>query len=95
MLTKMLTHELRRRILKLMAIDYPGALLSPRKAADLLGYPLGTVAYHFRVLAKHKAVYLVETRPVRGTVEHLYRLAEAVSSHEWVLTVLRATPDSD
>ncbi|MFL5897763.1 MAG: helix-turn-helix domain-containing protein [Solirubrobacterales bacterium] len=65
-----LRHPLRRRILGLMADGEP---TSPRQLAAALRQPLSNVSYHVRILAERSAINLVETRPSRGSVEHLYR----------------------
>lgn len=67
-----LRHPLRRRILQAMA---DGKAVSPRELALTLRHPLSNVSYHVRVLAGCGAVTLVETKPVRGSVQHFYRCA--------------------
>jgi DNA-binding transcriptional ArsR family regulator len=67
-----LRHPLRRRILREMA---GGGAVSPRELANQLEKPLSNVSYHVRVLADCAAVTLVETKPVRGSMQHFYRLA--------------------
>lgn len=37
--------------------------------------PLGNVAYHVRELEKRRLIQPAGTRPVRGALEHFYRLA--------------------
>ena len=64
-----LRHPLRRRILQEMA---GGGAVSPRELANLLEKPLSNVSYHVRVLADCAAVTLVETKPVRGSMQHFY-----------------------
>jgi DNA-binding transcriptional ArsR family regulator len=77
-----LGHPLRRQILREMA--QRGAV-SPRELASLLGRPLSNVSYHVRVLADCAAVNLVRTEPVRGSVQHFYRLAVEAP---WALEVI-------
>lgn len=67
-----LRHPLRRQILREMA---DGIAISPRELSTALRQPLSNVSYHVRVLAEHGAVILVETRPVRGSMQHFYRSA--------------------
>ena len=67
-----LHHPLRRRILRELA---DGEARSPRELATALRQPLSNVSYHVRVLADRGAVALVETKPVRGSVQHFYRCA--------------------
>jgi DNA-binding transcriptional ArsR family regulator len=67
-----LRHPLRRQILQAMA---DGKVVSPRELSLMLRQPLSNVSYHVRVLAECGAVILVETKPVRGSVQHFYRCA--------------------
>jgi DNA-binding transcriptional ArsR family regulator len=68
-LIKAISHPLRFRIL--------GALnerpQSPARLSALLDEPLGNVSYHTRILEELDAIELVETRQVRGAIEHIYR----------------------
>jgi DNA-binding transcriptional ArsR family regulator len=68
-LMKVIAHPLRLRILEQLN-EEPA---SPSDVARRLGERLGKVSYHFQVLIEHGAVELVETRPVRGALEHIYR----------------------
>jgi DNA-binding transcriptional ArsR family regulator len=68
-LIRALGHPLRREILRI----FGEGLSSPKQISDLLGEPLGNVSYHTKVLLKTGCIELVETRPARGAVEHLYR----------------------
>jgi DNA-binding transcriptional ArsR family regulator len=68
-LIKALSHPLRMRVL--LRLDRRVA--SPVELARELGEPLGTVAYHTRVLADLGCVELVRTEPRRGAIEHYYR----------------------
>ena len=47
--------------------------ISPRELAGALHQPLSNVSYHVRVLAECAAVSLVDTKPVRGSMQHFYR----------------------
>jgi DNA-binding transcriptional ArsR family regulator len=67
-----LRHPLRRSILRAMA---GGEAISPRELSVALHQPLSNVSYHVRVLADCSAVTLVDTLPVRGSVQHFYRPA--------------------
>jgi DNA-binding transcriptional ArsR family regulator len=64
-----LGHPLRVRCLALLC-DEPS---SPRRLSDALDENLSSVAYHMGILRDTGLIELVETRPVRGAVEHIYR----------------------
>jgi hypothetical protein len=51
----------------------------------MLGEPLSDVSYHIRYLLKYECVRLVETRSVRGAVEHFYvaRGPSLLGSRSW------------
>jgi DNA-binding transcriptional ArsR family regulator len=70
-LIKALAHPLRFRILAKLN-EGPA---SPSTLAEQLGEPLGNVSYHVQRLLQQGAIELVDTRPVRGAVEHIYRAA--------------------
>lgn len=74
-LAKALSNEVRARALSLIA-EGPK---SPKAIAANLGLDVRGVAYHVRVLKKLDCIELVETRPQRGAIEHVYRAAD------WVL----------
>src|SRR3954471_7479187 len=74
-LAKALSNDVRARALALLLEEAS----SPKLIAADLGLDLRSVAYHVRVLKKLGCIELVETRPRRGAVEHVYRAAE------WVL----------
>jgi DNA-binding transcriptional ArsR family regulator len=77
-----LRHPLRRRILRRMVDE---EAISPREIATLLDQPLSNVSYHVRVLADCAAISLVNTKPVRGSMQHFYR---AKIESPWALQVL-------
>jgi len=77
-----LRHPLRRDILRGMAA---AEAISPREIADALEQPLSNVSYHVRVLADCDAIALVNTKPVRGSMQHFYRVAIEAP---WALEVL-------
>ena len=68
-LAKAMSHPLRAQIL--VALNENVA--SPKDLADLLGEPLGNVAYHVRTLLDLGCVELVDTAQRRGAIEHYYR----------------------
>lgn len=63
-------HPLRIQILQILG-DGPS---SPKRISETLGEPLSNVSYHVRVLSKCNCVQLVDTRPARGAVEHIYEV---------------------
>jgi hypothetical protein len=77
----LLQHPLRRRLLGLYVESVEP--LSPKELADYTKQPLDKVACHVRVLAKHRAVELVEVRPARGAVEHFYASTGLVDEVPW------------
>jgi DNA-binding transcriptional ArsR family regulator len=77
-----LRHPLRRQILRTMAAQDP---ISPRQISDELREPLSNVSYHVRVLADCGAVTLVDTAPVRGSMQHFY---STTIEEPWALAVL-------
>jgi DNA-binding transcriptional ArsR family regulator len=77
-----LRHPLRRQILRAMAVHDP---ISPRQISDELRQPLSNVSYHVRVLADCGAVTLVDTAPVRGSMQHFYSTA---IEEPWALAAL-------
>lgn len=82
-----LRHPLRRKILRAMAAQDP---ISPRQISDELRQPLSNVSYHVRVLADCGAVTLVDTAPVRGSMQHFYSPA---IEEPWALAVLGLSED--
>jgi DNA-binding transcriptional ArsR family regulator len=65
-------HEMRRRILRLMADEQS---IAPRDLSQRLGESLSNVSYHVRVLANCEAIKLVGTESASGSVRHFYRLS--------------------
>jgi predicted ArsR family transcriptional regulator len=70
-------------------------MLSPVEAAEVLDLSLTTVAYHFRVLVATGAVEEVDQRQVRGTIQHFFRISEAMRAAKWVQGVLAETAQTD
>lgn len=68
-LIKAMGHPLRFRILRRLNEGSS----SPSTLAKELEEPLGNVAYHVKILLEQDAIELVDTRPVRGAIEHVYR----------------------
>jgi DNA-binding transcriptional ArsR family regulator len=66
-------HPLRIEFLRLL--EEVGKL-SPKTASLELGWPLGVVAHHVKVLVDADAVVEVERLQRRGAAEHIYVLAD-------------------
>ena len=84
-----LRHPLRRQILRTMATQDP---ISPRQISNELREPLSNVSYHVRVLADCGAVTLVDTEPVRGSMQHFYSPA---IDEPWALAVLGLSEEDE
>jgi DNA-binding transcriptional ArsR family regulator len=83
-----LRHVLRRKILRAMYLDEE-ATISPRRLAEVLKEPLSNVSYHVRILADCRAVELIDTEPVRGSMQHFY---SPTVDEPWALAVLGLDP---
>jgi DNA-binding transcriptional ArsR family regulator len=83
-----LRHVLRRKILRAMYLDEE-ATISPRRLAEVLKEPLSNVSYHVRILADCGAVELIDTKPVRGSMQHFY---SPTVDEPWALAVLGMGP---
>jgi len=68
-LVRALAHPLRVQILEVLNERQA----SPNELMEILGYPLGNVAYHTRVLEKCGCIELVATERRRGAIEHYFR----------------------
>jgi DNA-binding transcriptional ArsR family regulator len=84
-----LRHPLRRQILKAMVEHDP---ISPRQIADELKEPLSNVSYHVRVLADCGVAALVDTTPVRGSMQHFY---SPTIEEPWALAVLGISEEDE
>lgn len=62
-------HPVRVQILKVLG----ERIASPKEIAEITGEPVGTVAYHARVLLEFDFVELAKTEARRGATEHFYR----------------------
>jgi DNA-binding transcriptional ArsR family regulator len=67
-----LNHPVRRFILGHLLEEPLGPAAVQRRHPE---YTLSQIAHHFRVLSEHGLVILDHTRPRRGALEHIYRLA--------------------
>lgn len=83
-----LQHPLRRRILRHLSRPEHSPL-SPREVSEELGHPLSNVSYHIRVLRNCRAVTLVRTKPVRGSVQHFYAPSPDFVAQPFVAEFLR------
>lgn len=90
-----LNHSVRRNVLRLLEARGEEGTLSPVEASGLLGVPLTTVAYHFRVLVSTKAIEEVGRQQVRGTIQHFFQISDSVHEATWVQGVLRDTAADD
>jgi DNA-binding transcriptional ArsR family regulator len=70
-LARLLAHPIRVKILDLLREGDA----SPSDLTPQIGQSLGTVAYHFKLLADQGALKLVSTRQVRGALEHTYGIS--------------------
>lgn len=86
LLLKAFTHPLRRRIFR--HLEAAPAALSPRELSGILGQSLSNVSYHVRVLAKADAIVCVYTEPVRGSMQHFYRIGPKVAGVAWLAAYL-------
>lgn len=77
-----LSHPTRQRILKEM---WGEAKLSPQECSQRMRVQLSHVSYHFRVLDNCKAIILVKTEPIRGSLKHYYRFT---IEEPWALEAL-------
>ena len=82
-----LRHPVRQSILeRLDAPDRKDG--SPRDLATEMDAPLSNVSYHFRVLVECRALHLVRTRPVRGSVQHFYKPSAKFMANPAVVALL-------
>lgn len=71
-LMRAMSHPLRVRMLRILS----DRIASPNQLATIVEEPLGTVAYHVRVLVENGCLVLEGTRRRRGAIEHFYRARE-------------------
>jgi predicted transcriptional regulator len=79
---KALSHPLRAEAFRLIRDNGP---LSPRGVAKELEADVRTISYHVRKLREFNCIEEVDTRPVRGAIEHFYRATEEhmIDTEEW------------
>jgi DNA-binding transcriptional ArsR family regulator len=78
---KAMSHPLRAAILRILA----DRTASPAEMARELDEELSNVSYHAKQLVEFECAELVNTRPVRGALEHFYRATERhlIDVEEW------------
>lgn len=69
-------HRLRREILKQLGVGRSASRSSPRELSEAIREPLSNISYHVRVLADCELIELVDTRHVRGSLQHFYEATE-------------------
>lgn len=76
-----MAHLVRIQILRILG----ERIASPKEMSEIIGEPVGTVAYHTRVLVDLGCAELVKTSPRRGATEHFYRARPEAftSSRKW------------
>ncbi len=82
-LLKGLAHPTRLELLGILSYRE----ISPKAFAAHRNEPISNVTHHFRTLEDLGCVELVRTRPVRGSVEHIYRRIKQVvfSDRDWLI----------
>lgn len=68
-----LNHPLRRRILRAF-LDGEFEMASSTQLANLIGVPLGNVAYHVKTLSRFGLLRLTDRNKVRGAEECFYAI---------------------
>ena len=81
------SHPVRRTMLA-KVVQADGAI-SPKDLSDSMGMPLSNVSYHARVLAECDAIQLVDTQPVRGSVQPFYGVT-ALLGHPLAKAILKS-----
>jgi DNA-binding transcriptional ArsR family regulator len=86
-----IAHPLRRRMLRMMVKrEEP---LSPAQIAEEFGLPVGTIAYHAKVLWHFEAVEPIREPEARGVAEHLYEAT--IENAPPIETLLEETREAD
>jgi hypothetical protein len=82
-LLKGLAHPVRLELLGILSYRD----ISPAAFARHRGEPVSNLTYHFRLLEELGCIELARTRPVRGSVEHIYRRIKRVifSDRDWLV----------
>jgi hypothetical protein len=76
-----MAHPVRIQLLRILG----ERIASPKEMGEISGVPVGTVAYHTRVLVELECAELVKTSPRRGATEHFYRAKPEgfINSRKW------------
>jgi len=74
---------MRCRILRVLQAG--GAPSFPREMAEAMDEPLSNVSYHCRILYECGAVKLVDEKPARGAMTHIYAFSV---TEDWALAYL-------
>lgn len=79
---KAMEHPLRARVWRTLVEE---GTMSPAQISRVLDADVGYISYHAKALVKLGCAELVETRPVRGAVEHFYRATDRhlIDRAEW------------
>jgi predicted transcriptional regulator len=67
-----LAHAIRRDIIRALADGHT----TPKGIAEVIGKPLGVVAYHVRMLRDYGLIEVERTEPRRGALQHFYRFTD-------------------
>jgi hypothetical protein len=80
-LVETVAHPVRLEALRIFSYR----VASPNEVASELGWTLGAVTYHVKVLRDFGCIEVVKTQPVRGATEHFYRavLPPQFEDEEW------------
>jgi DNA-binding transcriptional ArsR family regulator len=82
-LLKALAHPIRLELLGILSYQE----ISPKEFAAHRKEPISNLGYHFRVLHELGCIEVARTRPVRGSVEHIYRRIKQIvfSDRDWLV----------
>lgn len=83
-LVQAFSHDLRREVWRQIYESTAEWGVSPRELATKLGHPLSNLSYHVRVLAAAAAITCSKTVPVRGSMQHFYKINPDVAGLGWV-----------
>lgn len=88
-------HPLRRSIIAILWECREGQPMSPVHLADELEENLSKVGYHMRCLHSWEATELVRIKPVRGAIQHFYKLEASFRSQSWVSALIAGECSDD